>query len=59
MCYACCCSIWDADTGKEMAKFEGHSKLVFSVAISTDGKTIVSGSWDNTIRLELSDGSTF
>jgi WD40 repeat protein len=29
---------------------EGHSDMVFSVAISPDGKTIVSGSRDNTIR---------
>jgi WD40 repeat protein len=31
-------------------KLEGHGDLVQSVAISPDGKTIVSGSDDNTIR---------
>ncbi|MCL1472433.1 WD40 repeat domain-containing protein [Argonema antarcticum] len=30
---------------------EGHSKVVRAVAISPDGKTIVSGSWDNTIKV--------
>ncbi|KAJ3014195.1 UNVERIFIED_CONTAM: hypothetical protein HDU68_000385 [Siphonaria sp. JEL0065] len=30
---------------------EGHTDRVTSVAISTDGKTIVSGSWDKTVKL--------
>jgi WD40 repeat protein len=37
-------------TGKEMSKLEGHSQCVASVAISPDGKTIVSWSVDKTIR---------
>jgi WD40 repeat protein len=37
-------------TGKETSKLEGHSNAVSSVAISPDGKTIVSGSYDNIIR---------
>jgi WD40 repeat protein len=53
-------SVWDMATGKEMSKLEGHSAAVNCVAISKDGKTIVSGSGgtdqngndlgDNTIR---------
>ena len=43
-------SVWDMATGKEMSKLEGHSDTVASVAISKDGKTIVSGSYDKTIR---------
>ena len=42
--------IWDAESGKQKAKLEGHSRDVYSVAISKDGKTIVSGSGDKTIR---------
>ena len=38
------------ETGKEKATLEGHSDWVKSVAISADGKTIVSGSDDKTIR---------
>ena len=38
------------ETGKEKAVLEGHTRSVTSVAISSDGKTIVSGSYDNTIR---------
>jgi WD40 repeat protein len=30
---------------------EGHSDFVSSVAFSPDGKQVVSGSWDNTVRL--------
>ena len=43
-------SVWDLETGTEKSKLEGHSKVVKSVAISPDGKTIVSGSCDQTIR---------
>ncbi len=42
-------SVWDMATGKEMSKLQGHSGEVYSVAISPDGKTIVSGSDDKTI----------
>ena len=42
--------IWDAETGKEKAKLEGHFSAVMSVAISSDGKTIASGSFDMTLR---------
>ncbi|CZR65327.1 related to vegetatible incompatibility protein HET-E-1 [Phialocephala subalpina] len=30
---------------------EGHTDSVYSVAFSPDGKQVVSGSWDNTVRL--------
>ena len=42
--------IWDAENGKEKAKLEGHSDEVSSITLSFDGKTIVSGSNDRTIR---------
>ena len=42
--------VWDLDTKNEKAKLEGHSMEVNTVAISADGKTIVSGSDDKTIR---------
>ena len=44
-------SVWDLETGTEKSKLKGrHYNYVSSVAISPDGKTIVSGSGDNTIR---------
>ncbi len=39
-------------TGKPMGKpLTGHTSEVYSVAFSPDGKHIVSGSGDNTLRL--------
>jgi WD40 repeat protein len=40
--------LWDVETGKEIAKLEGHKKDVTKVAFSPDGKTLVSLSWDLT-----------
>lgn len=37
---------------------KGHEGSVYSVAISPDGSKIVSGSWDNTIRIwDINSGS--
>ena len=38
------------ETGKEKAKLEGHLSYVQSVAISFDGKNILSESGDKTVR---------
>ncbi|NCT45919.1 MAG: WD40 repeat domain-containing protein, partial [Microcystis aeruginosa G11-09] len=35
----------------ERNRLEGHYSYVYSVNFSPDGKTLVSGSWDNTIKL--------
>ena len=43
--------IYDTDTSKEIALLTGHSDRVTSVAFSTDGKILASGSADMTIRL--------
>ncbi len=37
--------------GEQLAVLRGHQDSVSAVAISPDGETIVSGSWDNTLRL--------
>ena len=44
--------IWDADTGHQIgAPLTGHTNWVTSVAFSPDGRRIVSGSADDTVRI--------
>jgi glucose repression regulatory protein TUP1 len=43
--------IWDIRTGKLLERFEGHRDSVYSVAFSPDGRSIVSGSLDKTIKV--------
>jgi WD40 repeat protein len=43
--------LWDVSTGKPVQSFKGHDGFVKSVALSGDGKWLVTGSEDNTARL--------
>ena len=43
--------VWSAADGRELAKLNGHSNTVTSVAWSPDGERLASGSWDNTVRV--------
>src|SRR5262249_35317574 len=43
--------LWDLGSGKEVRAFEGHTGGVWSIALSADGKKLVSGSSDGTARL--------
>ena len=43
--------IYDADTYKELMVLAGHTDSVLAVAFSSNGKLIVSGSSDETVRL--------
>ena len=43
--------LWDAETGTLKLTLEGHEKGVLSLAFSPDGRTLASGSYDDTARL--------
>jgi WD40 repeat protein len=43
--------LWNVATGKNIATLKGHTHIVRSIAFSPDGKTLASGSLDETIRL--------
>ena len=43
--------LWDAATGEELVRLPGHSDYIYSLAFSPDGKSLASGSGDNTVRL--------
>jgi WD40 repeat protein len=41
----------DAHDGRLLRSLEGHTAGVFAVALSPDGRTIVSGSFDRTVKV--------
>jgi len=43
--------VWDASSGKELNKLEGHTSFVWVVAYNSSNDTIISGSVDNTVRV--------
>jgi WD40 repeat protein/serine/threonine protein kinase len=43
--------IWDSHTGTLIRSFRGHTGLVSSVAFSPDGRRLVSGSRDHTVKV--------
>lgn len=44
-------AIWERGNPKPVRTFEGHTAPIVSLAISPDGATLASASWDRTIRL--------
>ena len=55
-------SVWDARTGKEVAVLpddpdrQEHNGVIAALALSPDGKTLATASWDHSIRLWDLDG---
>jgi cytochrome c len=44
-------AIWQVGDDRPAAVLEGHTAPVVNLAVSPDGKTLASASWDNTVRL--------
>src|SRR5262249_55668910 len=44
-------SLWEAQTGRQVAIREGHTGRLLSVAISADGRVLASKAADETVRL--------
>jgi WD40 repeat protein len=44
-------SVWDAETGKELHKYQGHTDAVVGVAFFPDGRRFASASRDGTARV--------
>jgi WD40 repeat protein len=47
----CTIHLWDLTDGRELRRFEGHARAVDALALSADGRRLLSGSLDGTIRL--------
>jgi glucose repression regulatory protein TUP1 len=43
--------VWNVQTGQQLERLKGHKDSVYSVAFSPDGKSLVSGSLDRTLRV--------
>jgi WD40 repeat protein len=43
--------LWEAATGREVARWQGHDGGVTALLFSKDGQTLFSGSQDGTIKL--------
>lgn len=44
-------SVWNGSDGQKIREFEAHKRLVRRLSLSTDGKRLISGSFDYTARL--------
>jgi WD40 repeat protein len=43
--------VWDAETASRLKELQGHSINVWNALLLQDSKTIVSTSWDDSIRI--------
>ncbi|MGC1198949.1 MAG: WD40 repeat domain-containing protein, partial [Geitlerinemataceae cyanobacterium] len=42
--------LWNVETGTQIANWQGHTDTVRSIAFTADDKTLISGSWDGSIK---------
>lgn len=42
---------WQTDTGELQSEIAAHSREIYAIAISPDGTTLISASWDRTLKI--------
>ena len=47
----CTLKIWDSTTGTEIRTLAGHSQPIGACAFSPDGGSLLSGSWDGSLKI--------
>ena len=51
--------VWDGKSGKFVSTLRGHVRAVYQVSWSADGKLLVSGSSDSTVKVREKIGAYF
>ena len=51
--------VWDGKSGKFVSTLRGHVRAVYQVSWSADGKLLVSGSSDSTVKVREKRGAYF
>jgi hypothetical protein len=49
----CSLKLWDLANGREIKQFKGHRGPILCLAVSRDGRQLISGSADGSMRLWL------
>ncbi len=43
--------LWDSASGELVRELKGHNDVIYSLIFSPDGRSVISGSWDATLRV--------
>src|SRR5262249_10092481 len=51
-------TMWEGATGRRLFEMRGHTAVISAVAVSPDGRSIATGSWDNDRTVRVWDAGT-